>query len=72
MRDFTKHLRGNVEGLRLELKMLAAEGEPGGLFTPTGHAGKRFSAFVARALARDYGGHRAVASRPALERRSLA
>ena len=38
VRDFTKHLRGNVEGLRPELKM--PRGEPGGLFTLTGHAGK--------------------------------
>jgi hypothetical protein len=28
-------------GLRPELKLLAARGEPGGLFTLTGHAGKR-------------------------------
>lgn len=38
VRDFTKHLLGNVEGLRPELKM--PRGEPGGLFTLTGHAGK--------------------------------
>jgi len=41
VRDFTKRLRGNIEGLRPELKLLAARGEPGGLFTLPGHAGKQ-------------------------------